>query len=213
MHIPDGFIDPKTWISSAAVSAGVLGYGLRKTREKLGDRQIPTMGVMAAFIFAAQMVNFPIIGGTSGHLIGAVLAAIVLGPWAASIVMTTILVIQCLVFLDGGLTALGANVLNMAIIAVFGGYYTYRWLTRLVKWERSWLPATFIASWFSVLLAAGACALELAWSGTVPLNVALGAMLFWHLFIGLGEAIITTAIVAYLVNARKELVLDHSAKV
>jgi cobalt/nickel transport system permease protein len=150
------------------------------------------MGVMAAFIFAAQMVNFPIVGGTSGHLIGAVLAAVTLGPWSASIIMAVILILQSLLFQDGGLTALGANILNMGVIAVFAGYGVYRLLDRYRAF------GLFAASWVSVMLAAGACAVELAVAGTIPLAVVLPAMLFWHAFIGVGEGLITAAVVEIL---------------
>ena len=144
------------------------------------------MGVMAAFIFAAQMINFPIIGGTSGHLIGGVLAAVMLGPWAASIIMTTILALQALIFLDGGITALGANILNMAVIAVFAGYGIYLLIQRVWPNRTGTLVGTFVASWASVVLAAFACAIELALSGMAPFNVVVTAMLGWHVVIGLG---------------------------
>lgn len=192
MHIPDGFLDAKTWVTTGVLSAGTLAYALRRTRQTLHDRQVPAMGVMAAFIFAAQMVNFPIVGGTSGHLIGAVLAAVTLGPWSASIIMAVILILQSLLFQDGGLTALGANILNMGVIAVFAGYGVYRLL------ERYRAVGVFVASWVSVMLAAAACAVELAVAGTIPLAVVLPAMLFWHAFIGVGEGLITAAVVEIL---------------
>ncbi len=192
MHIPDGFLDAKTWVTTGVLSAGTLAYALRRTRQTLQDRQVPAMGVMAAFIFAAQMVNFPIVGGTSGHLIGAVLAAVTLGPWSASIVMAVILILQSLLFQDGGLTALGANILNMGVIAVFAGYGVYRLLDRYRAF------GLFAASWVSVMLAAAACAVELAVAGTIPLAVVLPAMLFWHAFIGVGEGLITAAVVEIL---------------
>ncbi|MBC7105042.1 MAG: energy-coupling factor ABC transporter permease [Firmicutes bacterium] len=192
MHIPDGFLDVKTWVATGALSAGTLAYALRRTRRTLQDRQVPAMGVMAAFIFAAQMVNFPIVGGTSGHLIGAVLAAVTLGPWSACVIMTVILILQALLFQDGGLTALGANILNMGVVAVFAGYGVYRLLRRYRT------VGVFVASWVSVMLAAAACAAELAVAGTIPLAVVLPAMLFWHAFIGVGEGLITAAVVEIL---------------
>jgi len=205
LHIPDGFLDTRTWVGTAVISAATLGYGLRVTRRRLDDRQIPFMGVMAAFIFAAQMINFPIIGGTSGHLLGGVLAAILLGPWTASMVITAILAVQALFFGDGGITALGANVLNMAIIANFLGYYLYRMLVGAAgSGVRRWL-ATFVAAWASVVGGAAAAAVELALAGTVPLAVGLPAMLFWHAFIGLGEGVITAAVLAYLARVRPDL--------
>jgi len=198
LHIPDGFLDAKTWVTTAAVSAGALSYGVKKTREVLADRQVPLMGALSAFIFAAQMVNFPIIGGTSGHLIGATLAAVFFGPWVAMIMMATIVGLQCLVFLDGGLTVLGANILNIAIIAPFSGYFVYRGINRAFSGERAHSAAVFAASWVSVMLASAAAALELAISGTAPLLLVLTAMLGWHLLIGLGEGAITVVAVKYV---------------
>ncbi len=203
MHIPDGFLDPKTWIGCGVITTGLLGLALRQTREKLAEKQVPLMGVMAAFLFAAQMINFPIIGGTSGHLVGGVLAAVLFGPFSASIIMATILLIQCFIFNDGGVTALGANIFNMGIIAPFIGYAVYSALRGMGP-----VAASFIAAWVSILAAAAACALELAFSGTSPLGVALPAMLFWHLFIGAGEGLITAAVVGYLQRAHAGLLTE-----
>ncbi len=122
MHIPDGFVDVPTAVATGAVSLGVVAYAVRKTSKNLGERTIPLLGVTAAFIFAAQMLNFPVAGGTSGHFLGAMLAVALLGPWAASIVMTVVLVVQALGMADGGITALGANVFNMGVVAVFVGF-------------------------------------------------------------------------------------------
>jgi cobalt/nickel transport system permease protein len=203
VHIPDGFLDPKTWIGCSAVTAGMLGVAVKQTREKLAEKQVPLMGVMAAFIFAAQMINFPIIGGTSGHLVGGVLAAVLFGPFSASVIMTVILLIQCFLFNDGGVTALGANILNMGIIAPFLGYAVYNALRGVGS-----VIASFFAAWVSVVAAAAACALELAFSGTSPLAVALPAMLFWHLFIGVGEGVITAAVVGYLERVKSDLLTE-----
>ena len=122
MHIPDGFISAPVATAGIVVAAGCIAYAVKATNEKMGEKQIPLMGVLAAFIFAAQMLNFPIAGGTSGHLIGAALAAILLGPWAGILIMTCVLAVQCLVFQDGGLFALGVNIFNMGIVASFVGY-------------------------------------------------------------------------------------------
>jgi cobalt/nickel transport system permease protein len=203
VHIPDGFLDPKTWIGCSAVTAGMLGVAVKQTREKLAEKQVPLMGVMAAFIFAAQMINFPIIGGTSGHLVGGVLAAVLFGPFSASVIMTVILLIQCFLFNDGGVTALGANILNMGIIAPFLGYAVYNALRGVGS-----VIASFFAAWVAVVAAAAACALELAFSGTSPLAVALPAMLFWHLFIGVGEGVITAAVVGYLERVKSDLLTE-----
>lgn len=192
MHIPDGFLDAKTWLGAAALSGAAVSYSLKKTRESLQDRQVPALGVMAAFIFAAQMVNFPVGGGTSGHLLGAALAAALLGPWSASLILTTVLIIQALFFADGGITALGANVLNMAVIAPLVAHLIYRFLgiRRLL--------AIFLGSWCSIVAAAIAAALELALAGTIPLSVVLPAMVGWHALIGIGEGFITCAVVAFV---------------
>ncbi|UCD85880.1 MAG: cobalt transporter CbiM [Deltaproteobacteria bacterium] len=205
MHIPDGFLDTKTWVTLGVVSAGTVGLALRKASKKIGEKQIPLMGVLAAFIFAAQMLNFPVAGGTSGHFMGGVLAAILLGPLAGVLIMAIVLIIQCLVFQDGGLTALGANIFNMGIIGALVGYYFYLGLSRMVAGTRGMFIGAFIASWLSIVLAAGACAAELAVSGTVPLKVALPAMAGVHGLIGIGEGLITVAVLSLILKARPDL--------
>lgn len=206
MHIPDGFLNVATLATTSAVSAGAVGYAVRKANLKLEERQVPLLGVTAAFIFAAQMLNFPVIGGTSGHLIGAALAAILLGPWAASLVMTCVLLIQCLLFQDGGLLALGANVLNMGVIATFVGYYSYQGVVSLSRGDRkAKLIGSFVGAWASVFFAAIACAVELWLSGTSPFVVALPAMAGWHALIGLGEGLITTTVLSLVFATRGDL--------
>ncbi|MCL6451359.1 MAG: energy-coupling factor ABC transporter permease [Acetobacteraceae bacterium] len=192
MHLPDGLLDTKVWMGAAAVSAAGVGLCLRSGRG-LGERQVPLLGVMGAGVFAAQMLNFPVLGGTSGHFLGSALLARVLGPGPAALAMTVVLLVQCLLFADGGLLALGANVLNMALVATFGGWGACRLLARLLPapWGRH--VALGIGAWLSVELAAALVAVELAWSGSVPLAVGLGAMLSWHALIGVGEAAITVA--------------------
>ncbi len=191
MHIPDGLLDGKTLATTAAASAAGLSWALRRVRTGLQDKQVPLLGVIAAFIFAAQMINFPVWGGTSGHLIGGVLAAVALGPASAVIVMTTVLVVQALLFGDGGVLALGANVLNMGILAPLVGYWAYRLLGRS-------RVALFLAAWASILVSALAASLQLAWSGLIGLGVVLPPMLVWHALIGVGEGVITLAVVRYL---------------
>lgn len=198
LHIPDGFLDAKTILGTYALSAGALGYSIKKTKEELNDRQIPTMGVLAAFIFAAQMVNFPIAGGTSGHLLGAALATILLGPWCSSIIISTVLIIQCLFFQDGGLTALGGNILNMAVAGTLVALAVYRLVTKLAPGKKGEMVGTFMASWASVVAAAFTTTVELAVSGTVPFNIALAAMLGWHVIIGIGEGLITAVAVSFV---------------
>ncbi len=207
MHIPDGFVDIPVAVATSAVSLGVVAYSLRKTGKELGERTVPLLGVTAAFIFAAQMLNFPVAGGTSGHFLGAMLAIALLGPYAATVVMTVVLLVQALGMADGGITALGANVFNMGVIAVFASYWLFLLLKRLLpRTLTGRLAAVAVASWVSVLLASLACSLELALSGTVPLGVALPAMASVHMIIGLGEALITTAIAAAVFAARPDLV-------
>lgn len=195
MHIPDGFLDAKTWISTAAVSAGALSYSVVQANKQLQERQVPLMGVMGAFVFAAQMVNFPVAGGTSGHLIGGTLLALTLGPWTACVIMATIVGLQALFFQDGGITVLGANILNMAVIAPLAGYLAYNLLKKLIANKT---VSIFIAAWLSTVLAAAAAALELAWSNTVALKIVFPAMLAWHILIGIGEGLITAGVLAYL---------------
>ncbi len=199
MHIPDGFLDLKTCVTTAGVSIGYLSYTAKKVKAGLSQKQIPLMGVMGAFIFAAQMVNFPVAGGTSGHLMGGTLAAAVFGPWVASIIITCILVIQWLFMNDGGFTVLGANILNMAIIGPWVGYAVYLLFSKL--WEqRGWLIGAFVGAWLSVFVAAGAAGMELAVSGTADYKVVLSAILFWHAIIGIGEGVITSLVLVYLKN-------------
>lgn len=210
MHIPDGFLDPKTWASAAAASTGVISYSMAKIKEKLQDKQLPLLGVLAAFIFAAQMLNFPVVGGTSGHFLGAALAAVFLGPWAACLIMTVVLVVQCLGFADGGLTALGANIFNMGLIGGILGYYIFTAIKKILPRTRlGFLSAAAAAAWLSVVIASAACATQLAISGTSPLNIVLPAMVGVHMIIGVGEAIITTAVVAVVLNTRPDLVSTY----
>jgi len=206
MHIPDGFLTAQTWVPAWFLSAGGIGFCVNRAKKAMQDRAVPLMGVMAAFIFAAQMVNFPVLGGTSGHLLGGVLAAVLLGPFAGAIVIACVLVIQCLIFQDGGLTALGANILNMAVIGTMGGYGMYRLMRGRSGDHRRILSATAVASWFSVMLASGACALELSFSKTSPLNIVLPAMLGIHALIGIGEGVVTTLIVGFVLKVRPDLV-------
>lgn len=200
MHIPDGFLDAKTWVSATVVSAGTLGYSIKKAREALNDRLVPVMGVLAAFIFAAQMINFPIAGGTSGHLLGAALATVLLGPWSSALIISTVLIIQCLFFNDGGLTALGGNILNMAIIGSFVALFVYKTGTGIARGKTGEKVAIFLASWTSVVCAAFAATVEIAVSGNLPVSfaAALAAMLGWHVLIGIGEGLITLVVVSFV---------------
>jgi len=206
MHIPDGFLNAATVATTCAVSAGGIGGAVKVVGKKLGEKQVPLMGILAAFIFAAQMLNFPVAGGTSGHVIGAALAAILLGPWAAVLIMSCVLIAQSLIFQDGGLLALGANIFNMGIVASFSAYYIYR----LVSWlaganRRGTLIGGFAAAWGSVFLASIFCAVELAVSGSSPFGVVLPAMAGVHALIGIGEGLITGAVLGLVLATRADL--------
>jgi cobalt/nickel transport system permease protein len=170
------------------------------------------MGVLAACIFAGQMLNFSVTGGTSGHLLGAAIATILLGPWAAILVLTCVVGVQALIFQDGGLLVLGANLFNMAIIGVTVSYFTYRAIQTLAG-SRSWgmFVGGFAAGWLSILIASLSCALQLALSGTSPANVAVPAMGGIHALIGIGEGLITAGALAFLYATRRDLLHIGSA--
>ncbi|MFQ5380661.1 MAG: energy-coupling factor ABC transporter permease, partial [Dehalococcoidia bacterium] len=189
-----------------ALTALLLAVAIRRAGATLDERAVPFMGVMAAFIFAAQMFNFPVPGGTSGHLLGGVLAGILLGPWAATVVMACVISVQALVFQDGGLVALGANIFNMGLIGTLGGFAIYRALTVMLGGEeRARFPAAAVAAWVSVEAAAVLTAFELSASDTTSLAVALPAMAGWHALIGIGEAVITVATLAFIRTSRRDL--------
>ncbi len=206
LHAPDGFLSVGVAAVMWAVSLVVLGIAVARTNRTLDERMIPLMGVSAAFVFAAQMFNFQVIGGTSGHLLGGVFAAVLLGPWPATLVMACVVAVQGLVFQDGGLVVMGANIFNMGVIGTLGGYAIYKAIaTALGGEERGRLPAAGIAAWCSVVLAAVAISLELAISGTTPLAVTLPTMVGVHVLIGIGEAVITVAALAFIGATRKDL--------
>ena len=206
LHAPDGFLSVPVAIVMWILTAAVVAYAVRQTNRTLDERAVPLLGVMAAFIFAAQMFNFPVAGGTSGHLLGGVLAAVMLGPWAGTLVMTAVVAVQALLFQDGGLVVMGANIFNMGVIGTLGGYGLYRLLAgALGGEERGRLPAAGIAAWVSVVAGAIAMALQLGVSGVVPLEIALPAMVGVHLLIGIGEALITVAALAFIGVTRADL--------
>jgi cobalt/nickel transport system permease protein len=206
LHAADRFLAVPVSLLFWAITIGVLAIAVRQTNRTLDERSIPLMGVMAAFIFAAQMFNFQVAGGTSGHLLGGVLAGVLLGPWAGTLVMACVVIVQGLVFSDGGLVVMGANIFNMGIVGTLGGYALYRGLCRLVGGEdRARVPAAAIAGWASVMGAAVMMSLQLIVSGTSPAEIVLPAMLGVHLFIGIGEALITGAAVAFIATTRRDL--------
>lgn len=207
MHIPDGFLDARTALTTAGASLGALAYAGRRTGREMGERTVPLLGVTAAFIFAAQMLNFPVAAGTSGHFLGAAFAAIVMGPWAAAVVMAVVVTVQAVGMADGGITALGANVLNMGIVAVFAAYGAHRMLRAILPATVTWyLAGVAAAAWLSVVAAAAATSVELGASGTVPLRLVLPAMTSVHMIIGIGEALITTTVLGTILASRPDLV-------
>ena len=205
MHIPDGFLDTRTAVAAGALAAAGMAVALRHTRAHLPARRVPLLGLAAAFVFAAQMINFPVAGGTSGHLIGAVLAAVLLGPSAAVVVISAVLIVQCLMFADGGVSALGANIFNMAVVGGVGGWAIYHLVTRAVKGLFGRVLAAAFAAWCSTVIASVACAGELAASRTVRFSVVLPAMAGIHMLIGVGEALITAMVLVAIARARPEL--------
>ncbi|MBN1193295.1 MAG: energy-coupling factor ABC transporter permease [Coriobacteriia bacterium] len=205
MHIPDGMLEARTWIPAWLGSAGTLAYALREVRKRLSDGTIVMMAVLAALIFALQMLNFPVAGGTSGHFAGGAAAAIVLGLWPAMLVMAAVVTVQALFFADGGITTLGANMLTMAVIGPLVGYAVHGALTRLSGSRGMKLVASFLAAWTACVTAAIAAGVLLWLSGRAPLGPVVGAMGFWHALIGLGEGAITAGLVGYLLAVRPDL--------
>ena len=209
MHAPDGFLEPGVAVVTALITSIVMVVAIRAASRELGDRQVPLAGLAAAFIFAAQMFNFPVASGTTGHLLGGALAAILLGPWVGSLVVAVVVLVQALVFADGGLTALGYNVLNMAIVPAFGGWAIF-WLVRrlLPKHAGGVIGATAIASGVTVVLASVAFSIEWLFGATAPVafDTVFGAMVGVHALIGIGEAVISAMVVAAVLAARPDLV-------
>jgi len=218
MHIPDGLLDPITtivlWIVTIVIM--ILGYFRmgRMFEKEDSEKLIPYIGVLAAVIFAFQFVNYPVPGGTSGHLVGGTLVAIILGPWASVIVLFLILVIQSL-FGDGGITALGANAFNMGIIGGLIGFYIVVLFIKLLnktslKKELKVTISTAIGSYIAIVLASFICGIEIGISGTIPIEIAIPAMVFWHLLIGIGEAIISALIVFYIYKTKPDFITTES---
>ncbi len=203
MHLPDGFLTLPVLLGCWLLAGVALAWVLRARDPETAGERLPLIGVLAAAIFAAQMLNFPIAGGTSGHLLGAALATLVLGPGTAMLVMTTVVAVQALFFQDGGLLALGANLLNMAVIGVWVTYVVHRLLSPTLKRLR-WGEqiSAFLAAWASIVFAALACGLELALSGAAPARLVIPAMGGIHALIGLVEGAITLGALAFLHTAR-----------
>ncbi|MEW5831000.1 MAG: energy-coupling factor ABC transporter permease [Chloroflexota bacterium] len=203
LHIPDGFLNLAIAILFWLLTASMIAVALSKTNKSLGEKQVPLMGVMAAFIFAAQMLNFPVAGGTSGHFLGGALAAIVLGPWAGILVLTAVIGVQALLFQDGGLLVMGANIFNMGVLTAVIGFGLYRTVSGRGKITR--LAVSGVAAWLSTIASALLTALQLWLSGTSRLEIVVPAMLGVHLLIGIGEAVITVAALAFIERTRPDL--------
>jgi cobalt/nickel transport system permease protein len=209
LHIPDGFLSLIVSLICWAITAVVLAIAVSRTNKALGEKQVPLMGIMAAFIFAAQMLNFAVAGGTSGHLLGGALAAITLGPWAGMLVMTAVIAVQALILQDGGLLVMGANILNMGLITAAIGYGLYRGVSNSSRTTK--LAVAGVAAWLSVMAGALATSLQLWLSGTASLGVVIPAMLGVHALIGVGEALITVAALAFIFRTRPDLLGEGSA--
>ncbi len=208
LHIPDGFLSLVISLIFWAITIVTVGIAISKTNKSLGEKQVPLMGIMAAFIFAAQMLNFPVAGGTSGHFLGGALAAMVLGPWAGILVMTAVIAVQGLLFQDGGLLVMGANIFNMGLLTAMIGFGLYRGVISRNRSTR--LVVAGVAAWLAVLAAALLTSLQLWLSGTSRLEIVVPAMLGVHVLIGIGEAIITVAALAFIEQTRPDLLEEKA---
>jgi cobalt/nickel transport system permease protein len=209
MHAPDGFLGIGVAVVTGIISILVIGLALRQSKKQLKDKAIPLAGITAAFIFAAQMFNFPVAAGTTGHLLGGALAAILLGPSVGAIVVTVVVTVQALVFADGGITALGYNVLNMAIIPAYGGYAVFRIFRRLFPQSSGGvIGSTGIAAWASVVMSSIAFSIEWLFGATAPISfdVVFGAMVGVHAWIGIGEGVLSALAVGAVLASRPDLV-------
>ncbi len=205
MHIPDGFLTNRVALSLDALSGASILYCARRLKLERSARLVPIMGVLSAFVFSAQMLNFPILGGTSGHLLGGALLGILLGPIAGLLTMATVIIAQALFLQDGGIVALGANLFNMGAVTVFGGYFCFRLLGAPDRRGMRLSVAAFAAGWLSTVLSAAACALELGLSGAVPLKFGMPTMITYHAVIGIVEGILTLSVLSFLAHIRPDL--------
>ena len=205
MHVPDGILDNRVAFGLCAISAATVAYASRRIRAHAAGHIVPLMGVLGAFVFAAQMLNFPVLGGTSGHLVGGALLAILLGPWPAFLTMATVLLAQALFLQDGGLIAAGANIFNIGALTVFSGYVTFRLLAGREIGGRRARVAAFAAGWASLLVSSSACALQLALSGVIPLKIGLPSMAGYHALIGVIEGGLTAGVLSLVSRARPDL--------
>lgn len=222
MHVPDGLVDPQTAVATWVVGGGFIAYSLRKARrdltqgsrdgsdeEALADRRIPVVGLIAAFLFAAQMVTIPIAGGTSAHLLGGAMAGIMLGPWIGTLVMAVVYLVQAVGFADGGITAYGANVLGMGVLPAIGGYYLFRGVTAILPATRAaFLGTVAVISWLSVVAASALVSVFIVFGGPLPLAT-FPIMIVVHAGVGILEAVISTAVVAAVLSTRPDLLANQ----
>lgn len=209
MHIPDGLIGPVTAIVTWIIAAGVVAYALRRAGEELDDRRIPVVGMLAAFVFATQMVTVPVAGGTSAHLLGGAMAGIMLGPWVGTLVVSVVYLVQAVGFADGGITALGANVLAMGVVAAVGGYYLFRALTAVLpRTLPAYLGCVAVVSWASIVAAAAVVAVFTVFGGPLPL-AAFPVMIGVHMLAGVLEAVISTSVIAAVLASRPDLLANR----
>lgn len=216
MHIPDGFIDLKTSATFAVIGAAGVGASLKGAKRQLSEKSAPLAGLTAVFVFAVQMLNFPVAAGTSGHLLGGVLAAVLVGPYAASLVITVVLIIQAFLFADGGLTALGLSIFNMAIIGVWVGYGIFLLAKKfLPKKKASVAVASAVGALISVPAAAAGFVMQYAIGATATYETStvFTAMISTHILIGIGEAIITFLTISAVLASRSDLVFGYTARV
>ncbi len=209
MHVPDGLVGPVTAIVTWVVAICVVGYALKRSREELDDRRIPVVGMTAAFIFAAQMVTVPVAGGTSAHLLGGTMAGIMLGPWIGTLVVSVVYLVQAIGFADGGITALGANILAMGVLAAVGGYYIFRGLTAVLPRTRAaYLGSVAVASWVTIVGAAALVSVFIVFGGPLPLAT-FPVMIGVHAIVGILEAVISTAVIAAVMATRPDLLANQ----
>ena len=209
MHIPDGLINFVTAAVTWVVAIGAIAYALKRSRDKLDDRSIPIVGLTAAFVFAAQMVTIPVAGGTSAHLLGGAMAGIMLGPWVGTLVVSVVYMVQAIGFADGGITALGANILAMGVLAAVGGYYLFRAITAFLPRTRwAYLGAVAVTSWVTIVAAAALVAVFIVFGGPLPL-AAFPIMIGVHMLVGILEAIISTIVVAAVLATRPDLLANR----
>ncbi len=208
MHVPDGLIGPVTAILTWIVAVIIVGYALRRAQAELDDRSIPIVGLTAAFIFAAQMVTVPVAGGTSAHLLGGAMAGIMLGPWVGTLVVSVVYMVQAIAFADGGITALGANVLAMGVLAAVGGYYLFRTLTAVLPRSRwAYLGSVAVTSWVTIVAAAALVSVFIVFGGPLP-PATFPVMIGVHALVGVLEAVISVSVVAAVLATRPDLLAN-----